>query len=69
MHAFKVRVLIEGDAHVEQDPEVIQTVEADDEYAALKVARENIRSERPELNASKIWFWSIERVRVANKSP
>ncbi len=45
----------------ETDLEISKTVLAVDEREALDKARTLVRLENPEINAAKIWAWSIER--------
>jgi hypothetical protein len=58
---FRVMMKIEVNGPAEDDPEVEKDVMALTPNDALDKARELVKTENPELNYMKIWFWSIER--------
>jgi hypothetical protein len=60
MKLFRVTMFVELDGSAEGDLQITKAVQADDEVAALQKARFLVRSEQPDVNAAKIWAWSIE---------
>jgi len=58
---FRVMMKIEIDGPAKDDPEVTKEVMAMTPNEALDKARDLVKTENPELNYMKIWFWSIER--------
>lgn len=63
MKTFRVQMTIETDGPAKTDVEISKSVLAADENEALDKARALVRSENPEINAAKIWAWSIQRKR------
>ncbi|MBA2239122.1 MAG: hypothetical protein H0W24_10565 [Lysobacter sp.] len=61
MEKFHVQMTVQTDGSTETDLEISKTVLAVDEREALDKARTLVRLENPEINAAKIWAWSIER--------
>ena len=58
-------MLVESEATRDDDPEVVKVVEAADESEALLLARRLVQKDNPEINAAKIWHWSVARSRNA----
>lgn len=52
---------IEADGPTEDDPEITKVVMASTPEGALSNARDLVRTENPELNHMKIYFWAIEQ--------
>ena len=63
MKLFRVTMFVELDGPAESDLQIKKSVQANDEIAALEEARHLVKSENPDVNAVKIWAWSIERTR------
>jgi hypothetical protein len=63
MKLFRVTMFVELDGPAESDLQIKKSVQASDEIAALEEARHLVESENPDVNAAKIWAWSIERTR------
>ena len=63
MKNYRIRMLVELDGPAESDLEIEKTVQALSEDEALNNARRLVREENPEINAAKIWSWSIQRAR------
>ena len=61
---FVVAMWIEGNGAPEDDSQIIKEVEADNPELALEAARSKVRSENPEINHMKIWFWTVRRLYV-----
>jgi len=59
---YRVMMKVEVDGPPENDPEVEKDVMASDPRDALDRARDLVRRENPEVNHSKIWFWTIRRI-------
>ena len=56
-------MLVELDGPAESDLAIEKTVLALSEDKALENARRLVGEENPEINAAKIWSWSIQRAR------
>lgn len=63
MTNFRIQLIVETDGAPETDIEVSKSVEARDAHEALDLARHMLKTENPEINAAKIWAWSIRRDR------
>ena len=63
MKLFRVTMFVELDGSSESDLQIKKSVQANDEVAALEEARLLVKAENPDVNAAKIWAWSIERPR------
>ncbi|WP_431636390.1 hypothetical protein ACQVBX_02825 [Dyella sp. KULCS107] len=63
MKLFRVTMFVELDGPAESDLQIKKSVQASDEIAALEKARHLVQPENPDVNAEKIWAWSIERTR------
>ena len=59
---FRVMMKIEIDGPAESDPEIEKSVIALSVNDALDQARALVKRENPEVNYSKIWFWTIQRI-------
>ena len=58
---FHVMMKIESNGTTEDDPQIEKDVIASTPNQALEKAVELVKTENPELNYMKIWFWCIER--------
>ena len=59
---YRIMMKIEIDGPAENDPEIEKDVMALTPNEALDLARDLVRRENPEVNHSKIWFWTIRRI-------
>lgn len=63
MQLFRITMFVELDGTAASDLQIKKSVHASDEIGALEEARLLVKSENPDVNAAKIWAWSIERPR------
>ena len=57
MPRYKVELLSVDEKDESEDVSFSTFVVADDKYAALKEAKKNQKTERPEINQARNWFW------------
>lgn len=58
---YLVTMTIESDGDAKDDPEIKKSVMALTPEEALTKSRQLVKTENPELNYLKIYFWSIEQ--------
>jgi hypothetical protein len=58
---YRVTMTIEGEGETKNDAEIKKIVTASTPEEALTKARQLVKSENPELNYMKIYFWAIEQ--------
>lgn len=63
MKSYRICMLVELDGPAESDMEIEKVVQAVNEDDALAHVRRLVREENPEINAAKIWSWTIQRTR------